>query len=179
MPAPTASPYFATHLRSRSLLPAPPSGLRTACKLARTLFFDAHRRSTSRSVYANLKDVDLSPLAKAWDSLWKLIHPLLAEHAFLTIICAFFALMMTLSFYRFLKSISPGLVAFILLLIFGILTLHWTFTRTEPPFLKPAIDLIAPFFPMAPAYKDPSKSPSATPAKPAPAKPAAPKPAKS
>ena len=72
---------------------------------------------------ATLKDVDLSPLAKAWDSFWKLIQPLLVEHAFLTIICAFFALMMTLSFYRFLKGINPGLVAFILILIFGMLAI--------------------------------------------------------
>ncbi len=119
-----------------------------------------------------MKDVDLSPLAKAWDSLWKLIQPLLAEHTFLTIVCAFFAVMMTLSFYRFLKSISPGLVAFILLLVFGILILHWTLTRTEPPFLKPAIDLIAPFFPAAPSYKDGSKPPQGAPAKPPAAKPA-------
>lgn len=114
---------------------------------------------------ATLKDVDLSPLAKAWDSFWKLIQPLLVEHAFLTIICAFFALMMTLSFYRFLKGINPGLVAFILILIFGLLTLHWTFTRTEPPFLKPVIDVIAPFFPMAPTYKDSTKSPAPAPAR--------------
>lgn len=105
-----------------------------------------------------MKDADLSPLARAWDSLWKLIQPLLAEHAFLTIICAFFAVLMTLSFYRFLKSISPGLVAFILFLIFAILTLHWTFTRTEPAILKPAIDMIAPFFPSAPNYSEGSKT---------------------
>lgn len=140
--------------------------------------FDANRPSRPRSVYANLKDADLSPLAKAWDSLWKLIQPLLAEHAFLTIICAFFAVMMTLSFYRFLKSISPGLVAFILLLVFGMLILHWTFTRTEPPFLKPAIDVIAPFFPTVPNYKDGSKPSQGTPAKPAPAKPPTAQPAR-
>jgi hypothetical protein len=118
-----------------------------------------------------VKDVDLSPLAKAWDSFWKLIQPLLAEHAFLTIICAFFAVLMTLSFYRFLKSISPGLVAFILMLIFGILVMHWTFTRTEPPFLKPAIDFIAPFFPTSPAYPNAVKT-GKPPATTAPAKPA-------
>ena len=118
-----------------------------------------------------MKDVDLSPLAKAWDSLWVLIQPLLAEHAFLTIICAFFAVLMTLSFYRFLRSISPALVAFILVLIFGMLILHWTFTRTEPPFLKPAIDVIAPLFPMAPQNPDATKK-QAPPAKPAPPKPA-------
>ncbi len=121
-----------------------------------------------------VKDVDLAPLAKAFDSIWVLIQPLLAEHAFLTIICAFFAVLMTLSFYRFLKSISPALVAFILILIFGILVLHWTFTRTEPPFLTPAIDVIAPLFPMAPQYQDATKKkpPTPVPAKPAPAKPA-------
>lgn len=78
------------------------------------------------------------------------MQPLFADHAFLTIVCAFFAVLMTLSFYRFLKSISPALVVFILALIFGMLVLHWTYTRTEPPFLKPAIDFLAPFFPSAP-----------------------------
>ena len=49
-------------------------------------------------------------------------------------VCAFFALMMTISFYRFLKSISPALVAFVLLLIVVLIIMHWTFTRTEPAF---------------------------------------------
>lgn len=111
-------------------------------------------------------------MSKAWDSLWKLVQPLFAEHAFLTIICAILVVMMTLSFYRFLKSISPGLVAFIFLLMFGILILHWTFTRTEPAFLKPAIDYIAPFFPTAPQYPD--KDPNKPKPPPAPAKPAKP-----
>jgi len=117
-----------------------------------------------------VKEPELSPLAKAWDSFSSLIHPLMADHAFLTIICAFFAILMTLSFYRFLKSISPALVAFILVLIFGILVMHWTFTRTEPAFLKPAIDFIAPWFPSAPAYPDAVKT-GKPPVKAAPAKP--------
>ena len=58
-----------------------------------------------------------------------------------------FALMLTISCYRFLRSISPALVALICLLIFGILVMHWISTRTEPAFLSPAIDFIAPFFP--------------------------------
>ena len=120
-----------------------------------------------------MKDVDLSPLGKAWDSFRELIHPLFADHAFLTVVCGFFAVMMTLSCYRFLKSISPALVAFIFLLMFGILVMHWTFTRTEPSFLKPAIDLIAPFFPSSPQYPQSKKTapPAAKPspvAKPAP-----------
>ena len=112
-----------------------------------------------------MKNVDLSPLQKAGHDLWQLAQPLFAEHAFLTILCAFLAVMMTLSFYRFLKSISPGLVAFIMILIFGILMLHWTITRTEPAILKPVIDQIAPFFPSTPTYPA-GKLP---PAKPAPA----------
>ena len=92
-------------------------------------------------------NIDLAPISKAIDPLWKSVKPLFEEHHFLTIVCGFFLVMMTLSFYRFLKGISPGLVAFILLLILGILLLHWTITRTEPALLKPAIDFIAPFFP--------------------------------
>ncbi|MCX6951908.1 MAG: hypothetical protein NTV51_07055 [Verrucomicrobia bacterium] len=118
-----------------------------------------------------MKDVDLSPLSKAWASLWSLIQPLFAEHAFLTIVCAFFAVLMTLSFYRFLKGISPALVVFILALIFGMLFLHWTYTRTEPAFLKPVIDFVAPFFPSAPTYPDGKPKPATPPPK------AAPKPA--
>lgn len=117
-----------------------------------------------------MKDVDLTPLNKAGSSFWELIHPLFVDHAFLTIICAFFAVLMTLSCYRLLKSMSPGLVAFVLMLIFGMLMLHWTFTRTEPPFLKPVIDWIAPFFPTAPNYDEPKPALKAPPPKPAPPK---------
>lgn len=150
----------------------PPRPLYTGRTGAPSFSFDAPRSSAPQSRAITVKNADLSPLSKAWDSLWKLLQPLFAEHAFLTIICAFFAVLMTLSFYRFLRSISPGLVAFILMLIFGILTLHWTFTRTEPPFLKPVIDVIAPFFPMAPNYSGGAKKP--VPVKPAPPRPAKP-----
>lgn len=92
-------------------------------------------------------NADLNPIAKAVDPLWKQIKLLFTEHHFLTILCGFFALMLTLSIYRFLKSISPALVALICLLIVGILVMHWTQTRTEPGIFTPAIDLIAPFFP--------------------------------
>jgi hypothetical protein len=92
----------------------------------------------------------LAPLLKAFEPLWKQIKTLFAEHHFLTIVCAFFAVMMTISFYKFLRSISPALVVFVFFLILVLLVLHWTYTRTEPPFLKPIIDFIAPFFPAAP-----------------------------
>ena len=92
----------------------------------------------------------LGSLLQALEPIWKQIKVLFEEHHFLTIVCAFFAVMMTISFYRFLRSISPALVVFIFLLILVLLVLHWTFTRTEPAFLKPVIDWIAPFFPSAP-----------------------------
>lgn len=104
--------------------------------------------------------VDFDPVLKA-------LHELYAEHGLLTLVCGFFVVMMTLSFYRLLKSISPGLVAFIFLLLFGVLIMHWTVTRTEPAVLKPAIDFIAPFFPSPTAYPMP-----AHPAPPAVAQPA-------
>ena len=92
-------------------------------------------------------NVDWTPLQKATDPLWKQTKALFSEHYFLTILCAFFAVMMTLSCYKFLRSISPALVYFVLLLILAILVLHWTQTRTEPAFMKPFIDWLAPFFP--------------------------------
>lgn len=92
-------------------------------------------------------NIDWAPLQKSIEPLWKQIKTLFDEHHFITIICAFFALMMTISFYKFLRSISPALVAFIFLLILSILLMHWTFTRTEPAILKPVIDFLAPFFP--------------------------------
>jgi membrane-bound metal-dependent hydrolase YbcI (DUF457 family) len=93
----------------------------------------------------------LDPLWDAWEPLWKQIKTLFTEHHFVTIVCAFFIILMTVSCYRWLKSISPALVGFVLLLMLGILLLHWTQTRTEPPFLKSFIDFLAPFFP-APVY---------------------------
>jgi len=94
-------------------------------------------------------------LDPVWTSLapvWKQTKVLFGEHYFITILCAFFVVMMTLSFYRFLKSISPALVGFVFLLMFAILLLHWTVTRTEPAFLKGFVDWLAPFFPSAPTY---------------------------
>ncbi|MBL9213716.1 MAG: hypothetical protein JNL92_24845 [Opitutaceae bacterium] len=100
-------------------------------------------------------DVDWTPFLKAVDPHWKQVKMLFAEHHFLTIICGFFAVLMTISFYKFLKSISPALVGFVLMLILAILVLHWVQTRTEPEVLKPFIDMIAPFFPEVPASTPP------------------------
>jgi hypothetical protein len=93
----------------------------------------------------------LDPLWNSFAPLWKQIKLLFAEHHFWTILCAFLLVLMTISFYRLLKSISPALVGFVLLIMLGILLLHWTQTRTEPAFLTPFIDWLAPFFP-APVY---------------------------
>lgn len=103
-------------------------------------------------------NIDWNPLQKAIEPLWKQIKTLFGEHHFLTIVCAFFAVMMTISFYKFLRSISPALVAFIFLLILVLLIMHWTFTRSEPEFIKPFIDFIAPFFPSA--VPVPAKAPT-------------------
>jgi len=89
---------------------------------------------------------------RTFDPLWLQVKQLFAHHNFVTIICGFFVVVMVLSFYRFLRSISPALVALILLLVLGILVLHWTQTRTEPYFLKPFIDWLVPFFP-TPVYR--------------------------
>jgi uncharacterized membrane protein len=96
--------------------------------------------------------METSTLSKAFDPLVKLLKPLFAEHYFLTILCGFFVVLLTISFYRFLRSISPALVGFLLLLLLGILVLHWTQTRSEPAFLTPFVDWLAPFFPTAPSY---------------------------
>ncbi|MSU49092.1 MAG: hypothetical protein EXS37_08425 [Opitutus sp.] len=102
-------------------------------------------------------NIDWAPFQKAIAPISKQIQTLFAEHHFLTIVCAFLAVMMTVSFYKFLRSISPALVALIFLLIFVLLVMHWTFTRSEPEFLKPTIDWIAPFFPTAPVPVTPRK----------------------
>lgn len=92
-------------------------------------------------------NVDLHPLEKAAEPMWKQIKVLFTEHHFITIVCAFFVLMLTLSCYRFLKSISPALVVLICLIVLVILLMHWTATRSEPEFLTPFVDYLAPFFP--------------------------------
>jgi hypothetical protein len=92
-------------------------------------------------------NINWEPLRKGFEPIWEKIKTLFGEHHFITIICAFLAVMMTISFYKFLRSISPALVAFIFVLILFILVMHWTVTRTEPAFMKPFIDFLAPFFP--------------------------------
>ncbi|MDO8541387.1 MAG: hypothetical protein Q7S40_13185 [Opitutaceae bacterium] len=92
-------------------------------------------------------NVDLSPVPKVAEPLWKLIKQLFSEHHFITILCAFFVVMMLLSCYKFLRSISPALVVLICALVIIILLMHWTATRTEPEFLTPFVDHLAPFLP--------------------------------
>jgi hypothetical protein len=94
-------------------------------------------------------NVDLTRLMKATQPVWRMLTDLFAEHHFLTILCAFFAVMMVVSCYRVLRSISPALVGVIMLLVASILFLHWTHTRTEPALLTPVVDAVAPFFPSA------------------------------
>ncbi|MES2692000.1 MAG: hypothetical protein V4773_00915 [Verrucomicrobiota bacterium] len=103
-------------------------------------------------------NIDWAPVQKAFEAAWKQIKTLFGEHHFLTILCAFFAVMMVVSFYKFLRGISPALVGFVLLLILVILILHWTQTRSEPEFMKPFIDFLAPFFPAAPTPATPKVS---------------------
>lgn len=91
-------------------------------------------------------------IGKALNPLWSAVKQLFAEHHFVTVICGFFAVVMIISFYRFLRSVSPALVGLFLLIVLFILLLHWTQTRTEPAILKPFIDWLAPFLP-APEYK--------------------------
>jgi hypothetical protein len=99
-----------------------------------------------------MKQQHVDTVSRAMDPLWTQIKLLFTEHHFITIVCGFFAVVMVLSFYRFLRSISPALVALLLCLVLAILVLHWTQTRTEPRLLKPFIDWLAPFFP-APVYR--------------------------
>jgi hypothetical protein len=99
-----------------------------------------------------MKSHPADALTHAVEPLWMQIKALFAQHHFITVICGFFVVLMVLSFYRFLRSISPALVALILCLVLVILVLHWTQTRTEPRFLKSFIDWLAPYFP-APEYR--------------------------
>jgi hypothetical protein len=100
-------------------------------------------------------NIDLTPLQKGFEPIWEQIQLLFSEHHFITIVCAFFAVVMTINFYRFLRSISPALVVFVMGMILAILMLHWIHTRTEPPFLKSFVDAAAPWFPAAPTPAGP------------------------
>jgi len=91
--------------------------------------------------------MDLEPLWKALAPIGRAIRDLFREHDLLTLVCGFFVVLMTINFYRFLRSINPALVGLVFLLMLGILTLNWIVTRTEPAVLTPFIDWLAPFFP--------------------------------
>ena len=147
-------------------------GLLALGKNARALFLTQTDFACTARSSPFVKNPDLSPLWNKLRDLWTQLDTLFGEHHFITILCAFFAVLMIISCYKMLRSISPALVAFFGLLIFGILTLHWTLTRTEPAFLTPAIEAIAPFFPAPPDY--PVQKKTAPKSKPAAAKPKAP-----
>lgn len=96
-------------------------------------------------------NLDLAPVTRAFDPIWRQIKLLFSEYEFLTIVCALLVVMMTVSFYRFLRSISPALVGLFLLIVLMMLVLHWTHTRTEPALFTPFVQWLAQFFPTAPS----------------------------
>lgn len=102
-------------------------------------------------------NVNLALMEGGFEPIWKQIEVLLAERQFIAITCGLLAVLMTLKFYRTLKGVSSALVYFIVFLILGVLIMFWTQTRTEPPFLTPFIDKLAPFFPAAPTPTPPQK----------------------
>ncbi len=87
-----------------------------------------------------MSHLDLSPS-------WHFVKQLFTQYQFITIVCAFLLVAMTIGCYRFLKSVSPALPPVIMLLILVILMLHWTQTRTEPKILSPAVDLVTRIIP--------------------------------
>lgn len=93
----------------------------------------------------------LATINRTLDPLWDQVRMLFAEHHFITVVCGFCVVLMVLSFYRFLRSISPALVGLVLLIALFILILDWTQTGTEPRFMKPFIDALTPWLP-APVY---------------------------
>jgi Flp pilus assembly protein TadB len=95
-------------------------------------------------------NIDFTPITNALEPAWRLLKQLFAEHHFLTIVCGFFVIMMTISCYRFLKSINPALVLLILMVVLFILVMHWTYTRTEPNFMAPIIDFLSNYVPQSP-----------------------------
>ena len=93
----------------------------------------------------------LATVSKSMDPIWVQVRQLFSEHQFVTVVCGFFVVVMVISFYRFLRSISPALVGLVLMLVLFIIIIDWTQTRTEPAFMKPFIDWLVPWFP-APVY---------------------------
>lgn len=82
--------------------------------------------------------------------LWQQIGAQLATQPLLAFGIACLVLLLLAGGLRALHRVHPALAGFLSLLVLGLLVLHWTSTRTEPAFLKPFIDGIAPFFPAAP-----------------------------
>ena len=60
-------------------------------------------------------------IRRAVAPLWNETRLLFSQHHFVTVVCGFFVVVMVLSFYRFLRSISPALVTLILCLMLAIL----------------------------------------------------------
>ena len=82
--------------------------------------------------------------------LWQQIGAQLATQPLLALGLACIVLLLVLGSLRALHRMHPALAGFLTFLILGLVVLHWTSTRTEPAFLKPLIDGLAPFFPAAP-----------------------------
>src|SRR5258708_5053601 len=77
------------------------------------------------------------------------LRQLLTEDHLWTVLFGVLILCLVVSAYRKLKSISPVLVPFTLLLIIFIMLATWTQTRTEPKFLSPLINILAHYVPQS------------------------------
>lgn len=91
---------------------------------------------------------------------------------------AVLALMAVVSFFKHLAKIGPLIFIVVGSAALIILAMSWVYNRSEPKFLTPLVDKIAPFFPSASAAAPQRPMPAALPKDAKPATPAPPPPKK-
>ena len=62
------------------------------------------------------------------------------------------AFILTIFLFRRVMKMNKIIAAIIVFVVFTVVFFNWVYNRTEPKFLTPIVDRIAPFFPSAGAY---------------------------
>lgn len=62
------------------------------------------------------------------------------------------AFILTIFLFRRVMKMNKIIAAIIVFVVFTVVFFNWVYNRTEPKFLTPIVEKIAPFFPSAGAY---------------------------
>lgn len=91
------------------------------------------------------------PLAAASSSLWDILRSV-PKQTWINIIICVLAVVIIVRLWRALKSFNEFAPYIVAVIAAFLISFYWIYERSEPSFLTPVVDKIAPFFPSKTTY---------------------------